>query len=68
MSITDGSTGGVGGSGGKDSAKKGGFAPKGLSNSIKTSGTSSLVGGGAGSSLTGKNPFAILKASAMPTS
>lgn len=41
--------------------------PKGLSNNTKTSGTSSLVGGGAGNSLTGKNPFAILKASAVST-
>ena len=41
--------------------------PKGLSNNTKTSGTSSLIGGGAGNSLTGKNPFAILKASAVST-
>ena len=45
-----------------------GGGPKALSSSTKTSGTSNLVGsGGSGSSLTGKNPFAILKASAMPT-
>lgn len=42
--------------------------PKVLSNSTKTSGTSNLVGGGGSSSLTGKNQFAILKASAMNTS
>ena len=36
---------------------------KGISSSTKTSGSSNLVGGG--NSLTGKNPFAILKASAI---
>lgn len=51
----------------KPSGGKGTLASKGLSSSTKTSGTSSLVssGSGAQSSLTGKNPFAILKASAI---
>ena len=40
-----------------------GPAAKGISSTTKTSGTSNLVG--AGNSLTGKNPFAILKASAI---
>lgn len=41
-------------------------AQKGISSSTKTSGTSNLVSGGSqGNSLTGKNPFAILKASAI---
>lgn len=42
-------------------------AAKGISSSTKTSGTSNLVSGGGsqGNSLTGKNPFAILKASAI---
>lgn len=40
--------------------------PKGISSTTKTSGTSNLVSGGnQGNSLTGKNPFAILKASAI---
>ena len=43
---------------------KGTLASKAISSSTKTSGSSSLVSGG-GSSLTGKNPFAILKASAI---
>mmetsp|Transcript_14747 Transcript_14747/g.14352 ORF Transcript_14747/g.14352 Transcript_14747/m.14352 type:complete len:88 (+) Transcript_14747:1242-1505(+) len=41
-------------------------APKAISSNTKTSGVSNLVGA-ANNSLTGKNPFAILKASAMPT-
>ena len=51
----------------KPSGGKGTIAAKGLSSSTKTSGTSSLVSSGSGSqsSLTGKNPFAILKASAI---
>jgi len=43
---------------------KGTLASKALSSSTKTSGNSNLVGA-SGSSLTGKNPFAILKASAI---
>ena len=41
-----------------------------MNQSTKTSGTSNLVGNQAGNSMTGKNPFAILKASAIasPTS
>jgi len=39
--------------------------PKGISSTTKTSGTSNLVSGSQGNSLTGKNPFAILKASAI---
>lgn len=38
---------------------------KGISSNTKTSGNSNLVSGGSGSNLTGKNPFAILKASAI---
>lgn len=45
---------------------KGPLASKALSSSTKTSGNSNLVGGA--SSLTGKNPFAILKASAIASS
>ncbi len=40
--------------------------PKGgISSTTKTSGTSNLVGSSGGNSITGKNPFAILKASAI---
>lgn len=55
----------------KPTGGKGTLASKALSSSTKTSGTSNLVstggsnGTGGGSSLTGKNPFAILKASAI---
>lgn len=50
---------------------KGTLASKAISSSTKTSGSSNLVSGGGnenggkGSPLTGKNPFAILKASAI---
>lgn len=52
------------------SGKAGTLASKALSSSTKTSGTSNLVGTSpsGGSSLTGKNPFAILKASAIASS
>jgi hypothetical protein len=38
---------------------------KGISSSTKTSGTTNMVSSSAGNSITGKNPFAILKASAI---
>ena len=40
-------------------------AAKGISSSTKTSGTTNMVSSSAGNSITGKNPFAILKASAI---
>jgi hypothetical protein len=54
-----------GGSGGKDAGNKA-LNSKMIKDSDKSSGTNNLVGSGSGSStLTGKNPFAILKASAI---
>lgn len=44
-----------------------GLASKGINQNTKTSGSSNLVGNSS-SSLTGKNPFAILKASAIASS
>lgn len=38
---------------------------KGISSSTKTSGTTNMVSSSSGNSITGKNPFAILKASAI---
>ena len=38
---------------------------KGISSSTKTSGTTNMVSSSLGNSITGKNPFAILKASAI---
>lgn len=46
----------------KDTGGKGTLAGKGITSSTKTSGNSNLA---QSSSLTGKNPFAILKASAI---
>lgn len=39
-----------------------------IKESDKSSGTKNLVGNGSGSTLTGKNPFAVLKASSIAAS
>ena len=39
-----------------------------IKDSDKSSGTNNLIGTGSGSTLTGKNPFAVLKASAIAAS
>jgi hypothetical protein len=49
----------------KDSNKTAGAAKRIIKDTDKSSGTNNLVGNGGGNTLTGKNPFAILKASAI---
>ena len=54
--------------GGRKTESGGGPAGAGkrvIKDSDKSSGTNNLIGSGVGSTLTGKNPFAILKASAI---
>jgi NLI interacting factor-like phosphatase len=64
-SVTQGGPGGKDKQGNSNGAVTGPQA-KGITSTTKTSGTSNMVsGGGQGNSITGKNPFAILKASAI---
>jgi hypothetical protein len=53
----------------KESGNDNGLSKRVIKDSDKSSGTNNLVGGGSGTtSLTGKNPFAVLKASAIAAS
>jgi hypothetical protein len=72
-SSSSNSTKSRGSSNGKDKAcnntKTGGsMANRMIKDSDKSSGTKNLVGNGGGSTLTGKNPFAVLKASSIAAS
>ena len=64
------STGSTGGKGGPSQTQgNSALAKRTIKDSDKSSGTNNLVGtGGGNSTLTGKNPFAILKASAIAAS
>jgi len=63
------STGSIRGKGPSQTQGNSALAKRTIKDSDKSSGTNNLVGtGGSGSTLTGKNPFAILKASAIAAS